>query len=143
MKSSILLSVAVLILSTSANGETTVRFRLVHGFAIIVPVMINNSGPYDFLLDTGTNTSMISRELADKYSLRIVDQACLHTIAGTQTVPRGYLDRMTLGRKSVLNLEVMAADVSGARRLDSDIAGILGLNFLGRFNYIIDYDNHL
>src|SRR5437899_844453 len=83
---------AILTMAGSADAETTVSFRLVHRFAIIVQVKINDSGPYDFLLDTGTNTSMINKELADRHSLRVVDTACLHTIAGSQVVPRGYLD---------------------------------------------------
>jgi len=121
------------------SAETSVQFRLVHRFAIIVTVKINDSGSYDFLLDTGTNTSMIRKELADRHSLRVVDQACLHTIAGTQMVPRGYLDRVSLGGHTVSNLEMLAANIPGARTLDSNVAGILGLNFLRHFNFTIDY----
>src|SRR5882724_4104117 len=131
---------AVLIMVGSADAETAVSFKLVHRFAIIVQVKINDSGPYDFLLDTGTNTSMISRELAERHSLRVVDTACLHTIAGAQVVPRGYLDRITLGDRSAKDIEVLAANISGARLLDSNIVGILGANFLRQFNFTIDYD---
>src|SRR5882724_10058534 len=131
---------AVLIMVGSADAETAVSFKLVHRFAIIVQVKINDSGPYDFLLDTGTNTSMISRELAERHSLHVVDTACLHTIAGAQVVPRGYLDRITLGDRSVNDIEVLAANISGARLLDQNIVGILGVNFLRQFNFTIDYD---
>jgi len=141
MFSALTFAVAVMLLMTgSAAAETSVSFRLVHRFAIIVPVMINDSGPYDFLLDTGTNTSMISKELADRHSLRIVDQAVLHSIAGTQIVPRGFLGQVKLGNRPIHDVEMLAANISGAQALDSRIVGILGLNFLQQINYTIDYD---
>jgi predicted aspartyl protease len=132
----------IVTMTASAEAGTTISFRLVHRFAIIVQVRINDNGPYDFLLDTGTNTSMISSELAEGNALRIVDTACLHTVAGAQVVPRGYLDRITLGNQSASVIEVLAANISAARMLDSNIVGILGINFLKRFNFTIDYDTH-
>jgi predicted aspartyl protease len=130
----------VFIATGDVRAETAVTFRLVHRFAIVVSVRVNDNGPYDFLLDTGTNTSMINAEFAEQFSLRVVDTACLHTIAGAQVVPRGYLNRITLGDRSATNTEVLAANIPGARALDSRIVGIVGLNFLAQFNYTIDYD---
>src|SRR5437868_6103166 len=63
----------LVLLTVSAKAETTAQFRLAHRFAVIVPITIDDNGPYEFLLDTGTNTSMISKELAGINSLRIVD----------------------------------------------------------------------
>jgi len=40
----------------------------------------------------------------------------------------------------VNDIEVLAANISGARLLDQNIVGILGVNFLRQFNFTIDYD---
>ena len=49
--------------------EVTVRFRIASNYMIVVPVTINGSGPYDFVLDTGSNNTMLDQKLADKLAL--------------------------------------------------------------------------
>jgi hypothetical protein len=43
-------------------------FRLVHRSQIIAPVMINRTGPYSFLVDTGALITMISSSLAPNFN---------------------------------------------------------------------------
>ena len=45
-------------------------FRLVHRSQIIAPVMINRTGPYDFLVDTGAEITMVSPSLAAELQLK-------------------------------------------------------------------------
>ena len=49
-------------LPDSGLAATKTRFRLVQNFIIVVPVVINNNGPFEFLLDTGTTTTIVGRE---------------------------------------------------------------------------------
>lgn len=46
-------------IAAMATTEVTVKIRIVNDFMIVVPVTINGSGPYDFMLDTGTTNTML------------------------------------------------------------------------------------
>ena len=43
-------------------GAEEVGFRLARKHLVIVPVLVNGQGPYEFLLDTGSTTSVVERE---------------------------------------------------------------------------------
>src|ERR1700689_4454218 len=45
-------------------------FHLVQRSRIIVPVVINHTGPYDFLVDTGTGSTIVDRLLATELHLK-------------------------------------------------------------------------
>jgi len=91
------------------------------------------------LLDTGTNTSIIVPKVAARLNLRPVDRIEIVTIAGSVIVPRSFLPRLTLGEKSAANTEVLWSDLPELRRLDNRNSGVLGQNFLARFNFTLDF----
>lgn len=123
----------------SVRASAPLRFRLLRNHLIVVPVSINGAGPFDFLLDTGTNTTLIVPELARPLGLRPVDRIILSTFTGTQVVPRAHLRSLTLGGQVLENLEVLYSDLSHVRAVDSRICGVLGQNFLSHFNYTLNY----
>src|SRR6201993_2186338 len=49
----------------------SLRPRLIQNAQIIVPVTINQSGPYDFLLDTGAQITTVDPALAKALELKI------------------------------------------------------------------------
>ena len=51
------------------------RFRLVNRYQIVLAVSINHSGPYDFLLDTGTQITMVDPSLAVELHLNTMGAA--------------------------------------------------------------------
>src|SRR4051812_33881203 len=114
-------------------------FKLVRNYLIVIPVRVNGQGPFEFLLDTGTNSTLITPQLAGRLGLRPTDHIPLITLSGTEIVPRAALDSLALGATSTKHLEVIFDDLSGIRLVDSKIHGVLGQNFLSRFNYLIDY----
>src|SRR5206468_2373854 len=52
---------------------TEVPFRLVGGAQplIVLPTFLNGLGPFDFALDTGAGTTILSPELAERLDLRV------------------------------------------------------------------------
>src|SRR3984885_15784296 len=52
----------------------TAKIKLNDLSMIIVPVSINGSGPYDFLLDTGCAKTIVDRRLADELGLSRVSE---------------------------------------------------------------------
>ena len=47
------------------SGDSThLRVRTISGYLMVTSVYINDRGPFDFLIDTGTNTTLIDPQLA-------------------------------------------------------------------------------
>lgn len=55
------------------GNVASVPFRLVNGYQMIVAVSVNHSGPYNFLLDTGTQMTMVDPALAAELHLNTQD----------------------------------------------------------------------
>lgn len=125
----------------SARAASSVPFKLIKNYLIVVTVEVNSKGTFNFLLDTGTNTTLITPELSRRLDLRPTDRIELMTVAGSQIVPRSQLHSLAIGSKSVNNVEVLFADLPEIRQLDSSISGVIGQNFLSQFNYMLDYRN--
>jgi predicted aspartyl protease len=125
----------------SVRADSSVPFKLIKNYLIVVAVEVNGEGTFNFLLDTGTNTTLIIPELSRRLNLRPTDRIELITVGGSQIVPRSQLHSLTIGSKSVNNVEVLSADLPEIRQLDSSISGVIGQNFLSQFNYILDYRN--
>ncbi len=117
----------------------TAQFKLFNGYLIVIPVTVNGSGPYEFLLDTGSNTTLIHTEFARELRLRPVDRVELVTVSGSQVVPRAQLESLAIGAKAAKNLEALFSDLREIRAVNPKIRGALGMNFLAQFNFLIDY----
>jgi predicted aspartyl protease len=135
----------VCLLGCQAESSTTtrVRFRILPKTMVAVPVFINGRGPFEFLLDTGTETSLIDPALARDLKLSATDQFTLYTPNGEKTLARAFLPTVTLGTVSGSNLEVLVDRPEAITALDSKLRGILGQNFLAQFNLLLDYKQHL
>jgi predicted aspartyl protease len=144
-KSKFLTCAAVLIggLSMFASAQTlaatTTQFKLINGYVIVIPVTVNGAGPYEFMLDTGSNTTLIHTEFARALRLRPIDRVELVTVGGSRILPRARLESVAIGGKSATNLESLFSDLREVRAVKPEIRGVLGMNFLARFNFMINY----
>jgi predicted aspartyl protease len=123
--------------------SANVKFKLIRDYLIVIPVIVNGAGPYEFMLDTGTNTTLISTEFARQLNLRPIDRVVLVTITGSHVVPRAQIESLSVGLKSAQKLEVLISDLREVRSVKPGISGVLGLNFLSQFNYVINYTDRL
>lgn len=151
MKLSIRRVITLLILLTcnhyAQTSDTVVKFRTLQNYLIVVQVQIaasypcrdNDSNTLEFILDTGSNTSIITPEVALRLRLQAIDRMELITANGSVVSHRSYIPHVQVGTKAVASLEVLLDELTEVRRLDKGIAGILGQNFLSRFNYLLDY----
>jgi predicted aspartyl protease len=134
-----LFSVIYALSGYAVHARSSTSFRLIGNALVVVPVLVNDEGPFEFLLDTGTNTTIITPELARQLSLRTTGNISLITLAGAEVVPRSVLDSLALGTKSIKRLEVLFDELRGVRSVDAKICGVLGQNFLSQFNYLLSY----
>ena len=128
-----------LLASQPVRADSTVKFKLAQNHWIVAPVLINGKGPFDFLLDTGANVTVITPRLANQLAIRPTARVSFQTIAGSQVVPYSLLTSLSLGPRAVENLEVIHSALPEMRSLDPGICGVLGQNFLSRFNYTLNY----
>jgi len=106
------------------------------GFArLTVPVRLGASGPYQFLVDTGSDRTSVSRELAGKLGLEERAQARMHSATGASQVRMAYLPELRTGRRSVrhINAPLLAAADIGAD-------GILGIDSLRSQRVTFDFE---
>ncbi|HKF56788.1 MAG TPA: retropepsin-like aspartic protease [Blastocatellia bacterium] len=129
----------LLVASGSGQAATKLRFRLAQDYLVVVPVTINGAGPFDFILDTGTTTTIVDSKLAADLRLQAADRLNLVTLAGEKPFPRSWLQSASVGEATTTHLEVVWDDLKEIKAFDKKIRGILGLNFLDGFNYLINY----
>lgn len=107
---------------------------------IIVPVMIDGKGPFQFLVDTGANGSMISphlvQELALKPSHGEVER--VEGVTGTQPLPWVLIRRLQVGQivKSDLRMPICPSPIL------THIDGILGMAGFGPVRIAVDFRHH-
>jgi predicted aspartyl protease len=124
------------------HAQSEIKLRLVHDTVVVVSMMANDQGPFDFVLDTGTNTTVVDPSVAHQLSLAAIDRIQLNTMNGIQTLTRSSLHTLGAGPAHAENVEVLVQDLAEFRQLDSHIQGVVGQNFLAHFNYLLDYKKH-
>ncbi len=125
------------------QARSEIRFRLAHNTLIIVSLMANGEGPFDFILDTGADTTIVDLSIAPELSLVPLGGIQQTTLAGVQPLSRCSMRLLSAGPVHVENLPVLVQDLAESRKLDPHIEGIAGQDFLSHFNYLLDYRNHV
>jgi len=120
-----------------------VPFRLMKNDVVAIEVSVNREGPFLFMLDTGTSTTLVSLELAQRLSLAPLDRVRLVTPGGARLVARARLESLAVGSAAVVDPFVVCVDFGPLRDAAGPIDGVLGQNFLERFNYTVDYERRL
>jgi len=124
-----------------SETNTHLRVRTIAGYLMVVSVYINDRGPFDFLIDTGTNTTLIDPQLARELALQPKDRLELASLASARDVPRYYFQTFRVGSASVSNQEALAVPLPQLTALDHKIRGVLGMNFLLQFSFRLDYEH--
>ena len=111
--------------STVKAQEATLRMT--------VPVLIDGKGPFQFIVDTASNRTTISAELADALALPSAGQVVVDSATGRGPAASVKVDRMQVGPRDVsdLRLPVFLRENIGAD-------GLLGIDALGEQNIVMD-----
>jgi predicted aspartyl protease len=103
---------------------------------LTVPVGVGTHGPYPFIIDTGAERTVVSRELAGRLGLAAGRAVQLTSMTGTarvETVIVPDLAIRTVGRRHTLTAPALAARNLGA-------AGLLGIDTLQQHQVSIDFE---
>jgi predicted aspartyl protease len=103
---------------------------------MVVPVQINGSRPYPFIVDTGSERTVIANDLARFLNLASGTELRLATISGPATVPSFLIDRLNT---STLRLD--AVEAPGLERSNLGAFGLLGIDSLEDNKLFLDFRN--
>jgi hypothetical protein len=110
---------------------------------IIVPVEINHTGPYDFMVDTGAQITTVDPALASALHLKIQGTAGIIGVGYYTHPPLTQLDSVQAGSHTVDAVLAVVQDPGQVQTADPRVRGILGLDFLEHFDVLIDYPRGL
>ena len=100
---------------------------------MLAELEINGKGPFTFLLDTGAESTFISKQVAQKLAFTPpqMPEISVEGFCGLESAKVAVLDSAKLQNYQLTNLEAIVLDSSVLKVLNVD--GILGQNFLNAF----------
>lgn len=101
---------------------------------VTAPVFLNGKGPFEFVVDTGANHSVVASELAQTLALASAGRAQVHGIAGVEPANTTVVDRLAVGQ--VVSRRVKAPLLPFARL---GASGLLGVDVLKNRRVRIDF----
>lgn len=137
----LVLVIAFPLVATAQTKQTkeTVGFRLRDGYLMIVQARVNGAGPFSFLLDTGTTRTVIDPDLARQLQAPTVGEVPVTTVLHYRQDKLVRLQDVQLGEASVSGLGAIVDKLTRQKLLASGIRGVLGEDFLSKFDILIDY----
>jgi Aspartyl protease len=119
---------------TRCPGNTaSVTPRFVQHALIVIPVRINQSGPCDFMVDTGSQVTVIDPSLAAELALKTEGRVVLVSVANFAQTLVTLLDTLEAGSRVVEKSPAIVQDLRPIQAADPRIRGALGESFLAHF----------
>lgn len=101
---------------------------------ITIPIQIDGKGPWNFVVDTGSQRTVIARDLADRLALPVRDRVTVISMTGRSEVDTVAVPRLGFGKTVVDDIEapVLEGENIGA-------SGLLGLDGLHSKRLLLNF----
>jgi predicted aspartyl protease len=101
---------------------------------ITIPIQIDGKGPWNFVVDTGSQRTVISRDLAERLALPVRDRVTVISMTGRAEVDTVAVPRLGFGKSVVDDIEapVLEGENIGA-------PGLLGLDGLHAKRLLLNF----
>jgi len=146
----VLLAAGLPLTSTLSHAEarcpanvSALHPRLVAESLLVIPVKINQAGPFDFMVDTGSQPNIIDPALAASLQLKSQGPVGLVTASTLLQGSVATVTSLEAGGYTLKNPAVVVEDLGALQAADPRIRGVLGENFLAHFDVLIDYSHLL
>jgi Aspartyl protease len=117
--------------------------RFVQHALIVIPVKVNQAGPFDFMVDTGSQVTVIDPSLASQLDLKPQGRVGLVSVASYAQASVTVLDTLEADSKAVEKSPAIVQDLRQIQAADPRIRGVLGGSFLAHFDLLINYGHRL
>ncbi len=112
------------------------QFEIDRSDRMTVPVSINGSVTYPFIVDTGAERTVIATDLAKALKLEQGPQLKLATITGT-----AYADSYMIENLTMNTINVALIEAPGLERRNLGAYGLLGIDSLEDHKVLLDFKN--
>lgn len=126
-----------------AAAGALIKFRLAGGAQplLLLPVQVNERGPFQFVLDTGAGTTLLTPALAESLGVQSSGTKQGRTAGGAVEVALAVVESLGIGKLRRSNLQVAIFDLSRiSQTIGAPLDGDLGYNFLKDFRLTIDFE---
>jgi hypothetical protein len=122
---------------TLAIGGDDIEARKVET-RLTVEVRVNGRGPYQFVVDSGADTSVVGLRIARDLQLPLGTPVTLNNMTDRNIVDRVRVDSLSLGPSTIRSLQLPAL-----READLGGAGMIGIDALARQRLMMDFEKRL
>jgi hypothetical protein len=129
-----------LFLPVLSRAQTVTQLRATDRGHLVVQVSINGSGPYSFLLDTGSNRTLVRNELLETLRISQGRLVPANMATGVSYLHQTVVSSVAVAGLAVHDLAIEGIDAGQISRLGESVEGVLGEDFLKHFDLLID--NH-
>ena len=121
------------------GGLPSIRPRFAEQAIPIIPVTVNDSGPWDFVLDTAAEVTTVDPALAEE--LHFKPEGTRTVIGAGFSAQAAYAraEWVRAGAHAIHRLLVFVQPLGQIQISDRRVRGILGQNFLEQYDLLIDY----
>lgn len=99
-----------------------------------VPVTISGQGPYHFVVDTGADRTVVSREVADRLGLATGTRAILHSMSGVSEISTVRVPTIGIAGHDTDDINAAALD-----QINIGAQGLLGVDTLKGRRIVMDF----
>ena len=103
-----------------------------------VEVRVNRRGPYQFVVDSGADTSVVGLRIAHDLQLPLGTPVTLNNMTDRNIVDRVHVAELSLGPSTIRNLQLPAL-----READLGGAGMIGIDALAHQRLMLDFEQKL
>ena len=120
--------------ASSPDLLATVVTRSDNAMRMTVPVMIEGRGPFQFVVDTGSDRTVVSRELATLLKLTAGEPVTMHSMTGVGPANTVNVPTLTLAGQTT-------RDINAPALLQDDLGshGLLGIDTLKGRRVVMDF----
>jgi hypothetical protein len=105
---------------------------------LTVQVRVNGRGPYNFIVDSGADTSVVGLRIARALELPLGTPVILNGMTSRNIVDRVNVEAMTLGSSTLRNVQLPAL-----READLGGDGMIGIDALAQQRLMMDFEKRL
>ena len=111
------------------GNTASVTPRFVQRALIVIPVKINHAGPFDFMVDTGSQLTVVDPSLASELNLNSQGRVGIISIADYEQASATLLDLLEVDSNVVEKSPAMVQDLRQIQAADHRIRGFSGKAF--------------